>query len=114
MSFRISGLTLCRAEQDGRPVAGQRIHRPAGDLAAIIDGCSGAGALRRHFADALEFRVPEGGMALWLRADESINVADWVQAGEREGVSFDGGQCYDVLASYSLEAFRIEDHHRAL
>jgi GntR family transcriptional regulator/MocR family aminotransferase len=56
-----------------------------------------AGALRRQFADAIEFRVPEGGMALWLRADDSINVADWVHASEREGVSFDGGQCYDCL-----------------
>jgi len=55
------------------------------------------GALRRHLADALEFRVPEGGMALWLRADDSINVADWARASEREGVSFDSGQCYDFL-----------------
>jgi hypothetical protein len=36
-------------------------------------------------------------MALWLRADDSINVTDSVHASKREGVSFDGGQCYDFL-----------------
>ena len=36
-------------------------------------------------------------MALWLRADDSIDVADWIRASEQEGVSFDGGQRYDVL-----------------
>ena len=55
------------------------------------------GALQRHLCDALEFRVPEGGMALWLRADDSINVTDWVHARDREGASFGGGQCYDFL-----------------
>jgi GntR family transcriptional regulator/MocR family aminotransferase len=54
-------------------------------------------SLTQHLRNAVEFRVPEGGMALWLRADDSIDVADWIRASEQEGVSFDGGQRYDVL-----------------
>ena len=47
------------------------------------------------FGSALEFRVPEGGMALWARADSAIDVAAWMQAGEREGVRFASAQPYD-------------------
>ena len=52
-------------------------------------------ALRRRLGSALEFRVPEGGMALWTRADASIDIAAWTQAGEREGVRFASAQAYD-------------------
>jgi len=54
-----------------------------------------ATALRHHLGAALSFRVPDGGMALWARADEAIDVPGWQRAGEREGVLFCSAQRYD-------------------
>jgi GntR family transcriptional regulator / MocR family aminotransferase len=52
-------------------------------------------ALRRHLGSAVRFEVPEGGMAIWLRADEGIDLDAWAQAGEREGVQFTSATAYD-------------------
>jgi len=54
-----------------------------------------ADALTHRLGGALEFRVPAGGMALWARADDAIDVAAWSAAGEREGVRFVCAQSYD-------------------
>ncbi len=54
-----------------------------------------AAALVRHLGAALDFQVPEGGMALWARADEGIDVAAWSRAGEREGVAFGDASAFD-------------------
>jgi GntR family transcriptional regulator/MocR family aminotransferase len=54
-----------------------------------------AEALRHRLGGALDFRVPDGGMALWARADDAIDVAAWSLAGEREGVRFVSAQAYD-------------------
>ncbi|MFI4970870.1 MAG: PLP-dependent aminotransferase family protein, partial [Lysobacterales bacterium] len=56
-----------------------------------------ATALQRHLGSALTFRVPDGGMALWARADEGIDLARWADAGEREGVLFRGAGAYDFF-----------------
>jgi GntR family transcriptional regulator / MocR family aminotransferase len=56
-----------------------------------------AESLTRQLGGALTFRIPEGGMAIWARADDSIDVADWLGRSEYEGVSFLRGQRYDVL-----------------
>jgi GntR family transcriptional regulator/MocR family aminotransferase len=56
-----------------------------------------AAALKHHLGSALEFRIPDGGMAIWAQADASIDVAGWQHAGEREGVVFHGAQRYDLL-----------------
>jgi len=58
-----------------------------------------AAALRHHLGSALSFRIPDGGMALWARADESIDVPVWQRAGEREGVLFNSAQRYDFAQS---------------
>ncbi len=52
-------------------------------------------SLRRHLGGVLDFRVPEGGMALWARAADNVDVADWARSGEREGVLFRGARAYD-------------------
>jgi GntR family transcriptional regulator/MocR family aminotransferase len=54
-----------------------------------------AEALRRHLGSALEFRVPEGGMGLWARVDESIAIDCWSEQGEQAGVQFFGARRYD-------------------
>jgi GntR family transcriptional regulator/MocR family aminotransferase len=54
-----------------------------------------ATALARHLGEALSFRVPEGGMAIWARVDGDIDLERWVQAGEAAGVRFRGGGMFD-------------------
>jgi GntR family transcriptional regulator/MocR family aminotransferase len=54
-------------------------------------------ALRQHVGSALAFRIPEGGLALWARAADGIDVGEWQRAGEREGVLFHGAQRYDFF-----------------
>lgn len=53
--------------------------------------------LRHHLGSALDFQVPAGGMALWARVDNSIDLAAWAEAGAREGVGFHGARRYDFL-----------------
>jgi GntR family transcriptional regulator/MocR family aminotransferase len=54
-----------------------------------------AGALRRHLGSAVHFRVPDGGMGLWMRLDDAIDVERWSVEGEREGVQFFSARRYD-------------------
>lgn len=54
-----------------------------------------AAALVRHLGSALDFQLPEGGMALWARADDGIDVAAWSRAGELEGVWFNDASSFD-------------------
>jgi GntR family transcriptional regulator/MocR family aminotransferase len=56
-----------------------------------------AAALKHHLGGALAFRIPDGGMAIWARADDSIDPAGWQDAGEREGVLFQGARSYDLM-----------------
>jgi GntR family transcriptional regulator / MocR family aminotransferase len=55
-----------------------------------------AGSLQRRLGSALEFRVPEGGMAIWARVDASIDVDAWAAEGERAGVRFASARPYDI------------------
>jgi len=53
-----------------------------------------AAALRQHLGTALDFRVPDGGMAIWARVDDAIDLPAWESAGEREGVIFHNAKPY--------------------
>jgi GntR family transcriptional regulator/MocR family aminotransferase len=69
-------------------------------------------SLRRHLGTALDFRIPEGGMAVWARADEDIDVAAWSASGEREGVLFREARAYDFFQrpqSFLRLAFSYHD-----
>ena len=52
-------------------------------------------SLSQRLGNALSFSVPDGGMALWARADDGIDVAAWSRAAESEGVKFHGARPYD-------------------
>ena len=54
-----------------------------------------ATSLTRHLGSAVAFRIPDGGMALWARVDDNIDMTAWSRAGEHEGVQFFGAGCYD-------------------
>ncbi len=57
-----------------------------------------AAALTRHLGDALSFRIPDGGMALWTKADDRVDVPAWERAGEKLGVLFRGARMFDFFA----------------
>jgi GntR family transcriptional regulator/MocR family aminotransferase len=50
--------------------------------------------LRRHLGSALHFEVPRGGLALWARVDDEIDVDTWAAASLRAGVRFLTGGLY--------------------
>ncbi|RDS80104.1 PLP-dependent aminotransferase family protein [Dyella monticola] len=54
-----------------------------------------AHTLRQQLGSALHFHVPDGGMGLWARVDESIAIDRWSQEGAREGVQFFSAKRYD-------------------
>jgi GntR family transcriptional regulator / MocR family aminotransferase len=54
-----------------------------------------AEALRTQLGGAVRFRVPDGGMGLWLEVDGDIDLSAWSAAGEREGVQFFSAGRYD-------------------
>ncbi|GAB2545363.1 MocR-like pyridoxine biosynthesis transcription factor PdxR [Rhodanobacter koreensis] len=56
-----------------------------------------ATSLARHLGSALTFRIPAGGMSLWARVDDAIDVGTWSRAGEREGVRFFGAGRYEFF-----------------
>ncbi|HEX2569609.1 MAG TPA: PLP-dependent aminotransferase family protein [Polyangia bacterium] len=51
-----------------------------------------AEALRHELGDVLEFQVPAGGMALWVRVDEAVDVDAWAEAGRTARVVFGPGR----------------------
>ncbi|MBU6416008.1 MAG: PLP-dependent aminotransferase family protein [Xanthomonadaceae bacterium] len=54
-------------------------------------------ALVRHLGGAVDFRVPEGGLALWVRVDDGIDIEAWSQTALQEGVSFSPARPFDFL-----------------
>ncbi|PYQ61959.1 MAG: PLP-dependent aminotransferase family protein [Acidobacteria bacterium] len=44
-----------------------------------------AQSLRRTFGDSLTFEVPAGGIALWVRSDDAIDIDDWADEARRCG-----------------------------
>ena len=71
----------------------RHVRRMRGTYAARRDAF--AASLRRHLGGALDFRVPEGGLALWARAAEDIDVVAWERAGAAAGVVFHNARPFD-------------------
>jgi GntR family transcriptional regulator/MocR family aminotransferase len=59
-----------------------------------------AAALRRYVGNAVTFRIPDGGMALWARVDPAIDLELWARSAAREGVIFQGARLYDFEERY--------------
>jgi GntR family transcriptional regulator/MocR family aminotransferase len=55
-------------------------------------------ALQRHLHAILSFDVPHGGLAVWARVDDAIDVAHWREACEREGVLIGDARSFDYEA----------------
>jgi len=57
-----------------------------------------ATSLTRHLGGAVEFRLPEGGLALWAHAEDGIDVAAWAREAAEEGVAFRGSRDFDCTS----------------
>jgi len=53
-------------------------------------------ALRRELPGAVDVQVPAGGMALWARVAEAIDIDAWAAAGLEHGVAFRSARYYDL------------------
>jgi GntR family transcriptional regulator/MocR family aminotransferase len=51
-------------------------------------------AFRRELGDAVSFRIPSGGMALWVRFTPPVDVERWAQRGAERGVWWHTGKRY--------------------
>ena len=49
------------------------------------------GALRESFGPNVEFEIPRGGMYLWMKFPEGIDVRDLVAPAMEEGIAFNPG-----------------------
>jgi GntR family transcriptional regulator / MocR family aminotransferase len=58
-----------------------------------------ASALRRELGGVLDFTVPPGGMALWCRVAETIDLERWAEASAARGVPFDTGRLFSFDGS---------------
>jgi GntR family transcriptional regulator / MocR family aminotransferase len=65
-----------------------------------------AAALARRLGSALTFRIPNGGMALWVRVAERIDIPRWEQSGRKLGVLFKGAGMLD-FAGHELQFLRL-------
>jgi GntR family transcriptional regulator/MocR family aminotransferase len=65
-----------------------------------------AAALDRRLGSVLSFRIPSGGMALWVRVADGIDIRRWEQAGRNAGVLFKGAQMLD-FAGRELQYLRL-------
>jgi len=65
-----------------------------------------ATGLARRLGSVLTFRVPSGGMALWVRVADEVDIARWEQAGRALGVLFKGAGMLD-FAGRDLQFLRL-------
>jgi GntR family transcriptional regulator / MocR family aminotransferase len=65
-----------------------------------------AAALDRRLGSVLTFRVPNGGMALWVRVADGVDIPRWEQAGRKLDVLFRGAGMLD-FAGRELQALRL-------
>jgi GntR family transcriptional regulator/MocR family aminotransferase len=64
----------------------RRIYRARRDALVV--------SLRRELGGALEFEVPPGGLALWVRVDPAIDVEAWAERAARLGLFFRTGKIF--------------------
>jgi GntR family transcriptional regulator/MocR family aminotransferase len=66
-----------------------RVRRVYANRREILAGC-----LRRTFGDSVEFTLPPGGMALWVRMRMPVDVEAWASRSVQLGVSWHTGRRY--------------------
>ncbi|MGI4813060.1 MAG: PLP-dependent aminotransferase family protein [Janthinobacterium lividum] len=77
------------------------LHRHARKVMQIYDSRRHqlAEQLRRHFASAIEFDFPDGGLAFWVKFDSTIDLAGLLEAGRQKGVRVLSGNTYSMTGA---------------
>ncbi len=57
-------------------------------------------SLRRRLGGALSFRVPAGGIGLWARAADDVDVDTWSLVAQRHGAAFLTGRAFMIGGEY--------------
>ncbi|MFY0578914.1 aminotransferase class I/II-fold pyridoxal phosphate-dependent enzyme [Cystobacter fuscus] len=65
-----------------------------------------AEALRTALNDHVDFEVPAGGLALWVRLREGGDASGWAERARAEGVHVTAGHSF-ALEGQGPEAFRL-------
>jgi GntR family transcriptional regulator / MocR family aminotransferase len=52
------------------------------------------GILKSDFSDAIAFRIPEGGLAVWANFDKKIDLVNMSKEASKKGLSIDDGNFY--------------------
>jgi GntR family transcriptional regulator/MocR family aminotransferase len=55
-----------------------------------------ADLLKRHFGSAIDFELPDGGLAFWVRFAENVDVGELVLSAARHGVKILPGATYSM------------------
>jgi GntR family transcriptional regulator / MocR family aminotransferase len=55
-----------------------------------------ADLLKRHFGSAIDFDMPDGGLAFWARFEEKADVGQLVSSAARHGVKILPGATYSM------------------
>jgi len=63
-------------------------------------------ALNRALGESLQFQVPEGGLALWAKVAEGIDVDRWAARALEQGVAFQPGRRF-AFDGGPVQALRI-------
>jgi GntR family transcriptional regulator/MocR family aminotransferase len=76
----------------------RRLYRERRDV--LVEG------LGRHLADCLEFQVPDGGLALWLRARRGFPFQPWLERCRNRGLLLHDGAHFRFSGA-ELDATRM-------
>ncbi|KAA8384088.1 PLP-dependent aminotransferase family protein [Acetobacter sp. DmW_136] len=67
--------------------------------------------VRKYFGNLIEFTVPAGGLAVWLRVDNRIDVRVWAKAAEGEGLRIASGERFSLDGKLELNCLRFGYAH---
>ncbi|MDF7673848.1 PLP-dependent aminotransferase family protein [Acetobacteraceae bacterium ESL0709] len=67
--------------------------------------------IRKRFGEFVTFTVPAGGLAVWLRVDDRVNVDNWVKTAEEKGLRIGSGTCFSLEGGTGLNGLRFGYAH---
>ena len=63
--------------------------------------------MTERLGDDVEFTLPSGGLAIWLRLKNGLNAQEWSENATRLGLSLLPGIHYSLDETQPIEAFRL-------
>jgi GntR family transcriptional regulator/MocR family aminotransferase len=63
--------------------------------------------LREVLGDVVDFRIPQGGLAVWTTFDKSVSVPELSRRMHENGVAMSPGKLHDISAGRALNSARL-------